>query len=52
MWLLAARDDQFRAAQGRQRRREMVMHSIVVAAFFGAWYVPQLVVDLLTGGAR
>lgn len=51
VWLLAARDEQFRARQGRQRRLEMARTVILTAAFFGAWYAPQLAVYLL-GGAR
>lgn len=51
LWLLAARDEAFRAEQGRQRRREFVRTAIIACAFFGAWYVPQLAVWML-GGAR
>lgn len=51
LWILAARDDQFRERQGRQRRLEMVRTVILACAFFGAWYVPQLAVWML-GGAR
>lgn len=51
VWLLAARGDQFRERQGRQRRLELARTVIITAAFFGAWYVPQLAVYLL-GGAR